>query len=62
MQWISLSYGLERVKLDHEIGLDESDTELTPQNPIRVAIVRENRRLTPSMKIIRSFNERWFQG
>ncbi len=26
------SYGLERVKLSHSIGLDASETELDPQN------------------------------
>ena len=56
------SYGLERTKLNHEITLDVSDTELTPQNPNP----RGNRDGDPETdlldEIIRSFNERWFQG
>lgn len=56
------SYGLERTKLNYEIGLDASDTELTPQNPNP----RGNRDGVPETdpldEIIRSFNERWFQG
>jgi type I restriction enzyme R subunit len=56
------SYGLERTKLNHEIGLDASDTELDPQNPN----LRGNRdgetEADPLDEIIRSFNERWFQG
>lgn len=56
------SYGLERTKLNHEIGLDSSDTELTPQN----LNPRGNRdgdpETDPLDDIIRSFNERWFQG
>jgi type I restriction enzyme R subunit len=56
------SYGLERTKLNHEIGLDASETELDPQNPN----LRGNRdgepETDPLDEIIRSFNERWFQG
>jgi type I restriction enzyme R subunit len=56
------SYGLERTRLNHEIGLDASDAELTPQNPNP----RGNRDSDPETglldDIIRSFNERWFQG
>jgi type I restriction enzyme R subunit len=56
------SYGLERTRLNHEIGLDASDAELTPQNPNP----RGNRDGDPETDllddIIRSFNERWFQG
>jgi type I restriction enzyme R subunit len=56
------SYGLERVKLNHEIGLDASDTELDPQNPN----MRGNRdgqpEADPLDEIVRTFNERWFQG
>ena len=52
------SYGLERTKLNHEIGLDASNTELTPQNPNP----RANRDGDPEIdsldEIIRSFNER----
>ena len=30
------TYGLERVKLNHSIGLDDSETEVDPQNPTRI--------------------------
>ncbi|PJI86208.1 type I restriction enzyme R subunit [Yoonia maricola] len=56
------SYGLERTKLNQEIGLDDSLTELDPQNPnprgFREGEVQED----PLEEIIRNFNERWFQG
>lgn len=56
------SYGLERTKLNQTIGLDSSEAELDPQNPTprgyREGEVQED----PLEEIIRSFNERWFQG
>lgn len=56
------SYGLERTKLNQTIGLDDSLTELDPQNPdprgYREGEVQED----PLEEIIRNFNERWFQG
>ncbi|MBL3596393.1 type I restriction endonuclease subunit R [Rhodovulum sulfidophilum] len=56
------SYGLERTKLNHAIDLDTSEAELEPQNPnprgYREGEVQED----PLEEIIRSFNERWFQG
>ena len=56
------SYGLERTKLNHVIGLDASESELEPLNPnprgYREGEVQED----PLEEIIRSFNERWFQG
>ena len=56
------SYGLERTKLNHAIGLDASESELEPQNPnprgYREGEVQED----PLEEIVRSFNERWFQG
>lgn len=55
------SYGLERVKLNQTIGLDDSHTALDPQNPNpRGAHGEEDR--NPLDDIIRDFNERWFQG
>jgi len=56
------TYGLQRVKLNNTIELDARETELDPQNP--------NPRGTHSTGteeelldiIIKSFNERWFQG
>ena len=56
------SYGLERTKLNHEIGLDDSDTELTPQNPNPRGNRDGEPETDPLDEIIRSFNERWFQG
>ncbi len=56
------SYGLERTKLNHEIGLDASDTELTPQNPNPRGYRDGDPETDPLDDIIRSFNERWFQG
>lgn len=56
------SYGLERTKLNHEIGLDASDTELDPQNPNLRGNHDGEPETDPLDEIIRSFNERWFQG
>lgn len=57
------TYGLERVKLNESIELDGSETELDPQNPNPRGVhggsdVEED----PLDLIVRSFNERWFQG
>ncbi len=57
-----LSYGLERTRLNHEIGLDVSDTELTPQNPNPRGNRDGDPETDPLDDIVRSFNERWFQG
>ena len=55
------SYGIERVKLNASIELDESKTEVDPQNPNpRSAYGEKNE--DPLDIIVRSFNERWFQG
>jgi type I restriction enzyme R subunit len=55
------SYGLERVKLNHSIELDAAETELEPQNPNPRGSHGEDEH-DPLDDIIRSFNERWFQG
>lgn len=56
------TYGLERVKLNVNIGLDASETELEPQNPNpRGAHGGDNEKDQLDL-IIKSFNERWFQG
>lgn len=56
------TYGLERVKLNINIGLDASETEVEPQNPNpRSAYGGENEKDQLDL-IIKSFNERWFQG
>ncbi|HUM51468.1 MAG TPA: DEAD/DEAH box helicase family protein [Chitinophagales bacterium] len=56
------TYGLERVKLNVAIGLDATETEVDPQNPNpRGAHTIETEEDQLDL-IIRSFNERWFQG
>lgn len=54
------SYGLQRTKLNVAIGLDESETELDPQNPNPRGGNGDDE-TDPLDEIIRSFNERWFQ-
>ncbi|RUR13095.1 type I restriction endonuclease subunit R [Legionella septentrionalis] len=56
------SYGLQRVKLNHTIQLDESASELDPQNPNPRGAYGGERETDPLDDIIRTFNERWFQG
>jgi type I restriction enzyme, R subunit len=56
------TYGLQRVKLNHPIGLDESDTEVDPQNPNPRGAHGGEKELNPLDEIVRAFNERWFQG
>lgn len=56
------TYGLERVKLNTSIGLDASETEVDPQNPNpRGAHGGESDKDELDL-IIKSFNEKWFQG
>lgn len=56
------TYGLERVKLNASIGLDASETELDPQNPNPRSAHGSDKEEDPLDLIIKSFNERWFQG
>ena len=56
------TYGLERVKLNSSIGLDDSETELDPQNPNPRGAHGTDKEEDPLDLIINSFNERWFQG
>ena len=56
------TYGLERVKLNQSIILDESETELDPQNPNPRGAHGSDEEINPLDLIINSFNERWFQG
>lgn len=56
------SYGLERTKLNHGIGLDASEAEVDPQNPNPRGYREGDTQEDPLEEIIRSFNERWFQG
>ncbi len=56
------TYGLERVKLNASVGLDESETQLDPQNPNPRGVHGADEEKDPLDEIINSFNERWFQG
>lgn len=56
------TYGLERTKLNHAIGLDDSATELDPQNSNPRGAHGGDEDKDPLDEIIQSFNERWFQG
>ena len=56
------SYGLQRVKLNHGIDLDEAESELDPQNPNPRAAHGSDEEHDPLDDIIKNFNERWFQG
>jgi len=56
------TYGLERVKLNANIGLDATESELEPANPNPRGTHGEDLEKDPLDLIIRSFNERWFQG
>lgn len=55
------TYGLQRVKLNESIELDADESELDPQNPNPRGAGGEIEE-DPLDLIIRSFNERWFQG
>lgn len=56
------TYGLERVKLNVAIGLDESETEVDPQNANPRGSHGSDAEEDPLDLIIRSFNERYYQG
>jgi type I restriction enzyme R subunit len=56
------TYGLERVKLNTSIGLDASETEVDPQNPNPRGAHGGDSEKDELDLIIKSFNERWFQG
>lgn len=56
------SYGLERNKLNHSIGLDDSETVLDPQNPNPRGGHGHGNEKDPLDDIVKTFNERWFQG
>ena len=55
------SYGLARVKLNHSIALDDSETELDPQNPNPRGAHGGDKEEDTLDEIVRVFNERWFQ-
>jgi type I restriction enzyme, R subunit len=56
------TYGLERVKLNSSIGLDATETEVDPQNPNPRGAHGGDTDKDELDLIIKSFNERWFQG
>ena len=56
------TYGLERVMLNHAIGLDDTVAELDPQNPNPRGAYGGDEEKDPLDEIIQSFNKRWFQG
>lgn len=56
------TYGLERTKLKFAIELDDSATELDPQNPNPRSAHNAEEERDPLDEIIKSFNERWFHG
>jgi type I restriction enzyme R subunit len=56
------TYGIERVKLNASIDLDDAETELDPQNPNPRGAHAGEKEEDPLDLIINSFNEKWFQG
>ena len=56
------TYGLERVKLNANIGLDATESEVEPQNPNPRGVHDPDTEKDPLDLIIKAFNERWFQG
>jgi len=56
------TYGLERVKLNTSISLDAAETEVDPQNPNPRGVHDGDPDKDELDIIIKSFNERWFQG
>ncbi len=56
------TYGLERTRLNVQIGLDDSPAELDPQNPNPRGAHGDDNDRDVLDEIIRAFNERWFHG
>jgi len=56
------TYGLERTKIGTSIGLDDSETEVDPQNPNPRGAHGGEEEVDELDLIVKSFNERWFQG
>ncbi|MES2648114.1 MAG: type I restriction endonuclease subunit R [Bacteroidota bacterium] len=56
------TYGLERAKLNVSIGLDPTESELDPQNPNPRSAHGSDEQTDPLDLIVKSFNERWFEG
>lgn len=55
------TYGIQRVRLNESIGMDDSETLVDPQNPNPRGVHGEPDR-DELDTIIQTFNERWFQG
>ncbi|WP_055443423.1 type I restriction endonuclease subunit R [Lacinutrix himadriensis] len=56
------TYGLERVRLNEVIGLDDSESMVDPQNPNPRGAHGTDEDKDPLDLIIQSFNEKWFQN
>ena len=56
------TYSLARTKLSETIGLDSAASELDPQNPNPRGVHGADEQQDPLDEIIKTFNERWFQG
>ena len=56
------TYGLERVRLNDAIALDEQDSEVDPQNPNPRGYRGDDPQQDPLDQIITAFNERFFAG
>lgn len=56
------TYGLERTKINHSISLDDSESELDPQNPNPRGAHGGETVKDPLDEIIRSFNDRFYSG
>ncbi|MGQ7848658.1 type I restriction endonuclease subunit R [Granulosicoccus sp. 3-233] len=56
------TYGLERTNLNASIGLDDSASELAPQNANPRGAFGGESEADELEEIVRTFNERWFQG
>ena len=56
------TYGLERTRLNYAIGLDDSPTEVDPQNPNPRGYRDEEPQRDPLDDIIANFNQRFFDG
>ena len=55
------TYGLERIKLNTTIHLDDNESELDPQNPNPRGVHGDSDKDFLE-EIIKEFNEKWFQG
>ena len=56
------TYGLQRVRLNTNIELDESQSKLDPQNANPRGAYGTDDEKDPLDEIIKDFNEKWFQG